>query len=63
MSRPALAGIHHVKIPVTDPARAIDWYGRLFGFVATTEFSEADGQVLGVAGEAPGLGDTQLTCG
>jgi catechol 2,3-dioxygenase-like lactoylglutathione lyase family enzyme len=61
MSRPTLAGIHHVKIPVTDLDRAVDWYGRVFGFVTTMAFPGADGRVLGVAGEMPGLGDTQVT--
>jgi catechol 2,3-dioxygenase-like lactoylglutathione lyase family enzyme len=56
-----LSGIHHVKIPVTDLNRSIDWYGRVFGFTVTMEFPEADGVVRGVAGTVPGLGDTQLT--
>jgi catechol 2,3-dioxygenase-like lactoylglutathione lyase family enzyme len=61
MSSPVLSGIHHVKIPVTDLNRSIDWYGRVFGFVVTMEFPEADDVVCGVAGTVPGLGDTQLT--
>ena len=36
MNRPGLAGIHHVKIPVTDLSRSRDWYARVFGFVPTT---------------------------
>lgn len=58
MSRPTLAGIHHVKIPVTDLARSIDWYARVFGFRVSMEFPDADGVVRGVSGELPGLGDT-----
>jgi len=61
MISPVLAGIHHVKIPVTDLHRAIDWYGRVFGFTVTMEFPGGDGVVRGVAGTVPGLGDTQLT--
>jgi catechol 2,3-dioxygenase-like lactoylglutathione lyase family enzyme len=61
MISPVLSGIHHVKIPVTDLNRSIDWYGRVFGFTVTMEFPEADGVVRGVAGTVPGLGDTQLT--
>src|SRR5712672_3381345 len=61
MISPVLSGIHHVKIPVTDLNRSIDWYGRVFGFAVTTKFPEADGVVLGVAGTVPGLGETQLT--
>ena len=61
MTSPILSGIHHVKIPVSDLARSVQWYGQVFGFAVTTEFPEADGTVLGVAGTVPGLGDTQLT--
>lgn len=61
MTSPILSGVHHVKIPVTDLARSIQWYGRVFGFAVTTEFPDADGEVRGVAGTVPGLGDTQLT--
>lgn len=58
---PVLSGIHHVKIPVTDLSRSIDWYSRVFGFAVTMEFPEADGVVHGVAGTVPGLGGTLLT--
>ncbi|MQA10248.1 MAG: VOC family protein [Pseudonocardiaceae bacterium] len=58
MSHPELAGIHHVKIPVTDLARSVDWYGKVFGYRTTWEFPEADGVVRGVGGEVPGLGCT-----
>ncbi|WP_329263419.1 VOC family protein [Streptomyces sp. NBC_01478] len=57
---PELAGIHHVKMPVTDLDRSRDWYGRVLGFKATHEFPDADGVVRGVAGEVPGLGDSML---
>jgi catechol 2,3-dioxygenase-like lactoylglutathione lyase family enzyme len=57
---PELAGIHHLKIPVTDLARSVEWYGKVFGFKATWEFPDDDGVVRGVAGELPGLGDTQV---
>ncbi|WP_137994201.1 VOC family protein [Streptomyces vilmorinianum] len=55
---PELAGIHHVKIPVTELPRAVEWYGRVFGFKPVIEFPDADGTVRGVAGEMPGLGTT-----
>jgi catechol 2,3-dioxygenase-like lactoylglutathione lyase family enzyme len=58
---PTLAGVHHVKFPVTDLARSTEWYARVFGFRVTIEFSEADGVVRGVGGEVPGLGDTLVT--
>jgi catechol 2,3-dioxygenase-like lactoylglutathione lyase family enzyme len=62
MTRPLLAGIHHVKIPVTDLTRSIAWYSDVFGFRVTMEFPDSDdGVVRGVAGDVPGLGDTVLT--
>ena len=57
MSIPMLAGLRNVKVPVTDLRIALDWYGRVFGFRPTIEFSDADGVVRGVHGELPGLGD------
>ncbi|MFF4585240.1 SRPBCC domain-containing protein [Streptomyces sp. NPDC001388] len=57
---PELAGIHHVKIPVTDLDRARAWYGRVFGLKITHEFPDADGVLQGVGGPVPGLGDTLL---
>jgi len=57
---PELAGIHHVKMPVTDLDRSRAWYGRVLGFKVTHEFPDADGVVRGVAGEVPGLGDSML---
>lgn len=59
--RPMLAGIHHVKIPVTDLARSIAFYSEVFGFRVEWEFPDADGVVRGVGGHVPGLGDTMLT--
>ena len=35
---PALAGIHHLKLPVTDLARSLAWYG---GRPATTSRSSS----------------------
>jgi catechol 2,3-dioxygenase-like lactoylglutathione lyase family enzyme len=49
---PALSGlqVHHVSIAVTDMARAIDWYGRIFGFTVMRQFHvpgiPADGAFL-----------------
>ncbi|MGW6935132.1 VOC family protein [Lentzea sp. NPDC054927] len=45
-----LRGIRGVKIPVTDLARSIDWYGQVFGFQVEWEFADADEVVRGVAG-------------
>ncbi|WP_113700252.1 VOC family protein [Nonomuraea lactucae] len=57
MPRPQLAGIHHVKIPVTDLPRSLSWYERVFDLKVTMEFHDAEGVVRGVAGEIPGIGD------
>jgi catechol 2,3-dioxygenase-like lactoylglutathione lyase family enzyme len=61
MSRPTLAGVHHVKIPVTDLDRSLDWYSRVFGLRVTIEFPDGDGVVRGAGGPLPGLGDTLVT--
>jgi catechol 2,3-dioxygenase-like lactoylglutathione lyase family enzyme len=53
------AGLHHIKIPVTDLARSRAWYERVLGFEVEYEFPDAeDGVVRGVAGSVPGLGRT-----
>ena len=57
---PLPAGIHHVKIPVTDLARSVAFYSAVLGFTAELEFPDSDGVVRGVAGHVPGLGDTML---
>lgn len=57
MSVPMLLGLRNVKVPVTDLPIALDWYGRVFGFRPTIEFSDADGVVRGVHGELPGIGE------
>jgi catechol 2,3-dioxygenase-like lactoylglutathione lyase family enzyme len=60
MPAPQLAGIHHVKIPVTDLDRSLAFYSKVFGFTVEMEFPDADGVVRGVAGRVPGLGETAL---
>lgn len=57
MPIPMLVGLRNVKVPVTDLRIALDWYGRVFGFRPTIEFSDADGVVRGVHGELPGIGE------
>jgi catechol 2,3-dioxygenase-like lactoylglutathione lyase family enzyme len=44
---PALAGIHHVKLPVRDLARSREWYETRLGYAVEHEFVE-DGEVMGV---------------
>ena len=60
MSRPELAGIHHLKLPVADLATSQEWFMQVFGFRPTMEFPDRDGVVRGVAGDVAGLGATQL---
>ena len=49
---PTLAGIHHVKFPVTDLARSRRWYERVFGLSVQMEFrDDDDGPVMGVVFE------------
>lgn len=59
--RAIFAGLHHIKIPVTDLVRSRAWYERVLGFHVQFEFPNAeDGVVRGVAGQLPGLGETGL---
>lgn len=60
MNPPGLAGIHHIKIPVTDLQRSLDWYSRVFGYETTLVFPEADGVNRGAGGTIPGLGPTTI---
>lgn len=60
MPRPEIAGIRHLKFPVTDLPRSRAWYERVFGLKVTLEFADDDGVVRGVAGQMPGLGPTQV---
>lgn len=43
-----IAGIHHIKLPVSDVGRSRSWYQRVLGFHTEIEFVE-DGEVTGVA--------------
>src|ERR1700757_4675020 len=45
---PALAGIHHLKLPVTDLARSLEWYRSRLGYQVQVEFVER-GTLMGVA--------------
>jgi catechol-2,3-dioxygenase len=37
---PALAGVHHLKLPVTDLARSLEWYRSRLGYEVQVEFVE-----------------------
>jgi catechol 2,3-dioxygenase-like lactoylglutathione lyase family enzyme len=52
---PQLAGIHHVKFPVTDLAASRAWYEAVFGLSLQMEFRDDDhGPVMGVVFEPVG---------
>jgi catechol 2,3-dioxygenase-like lactoylglutathione lyase family enzyme len=57
---PELAGMHHIKLPVTNVERSRTWYERVFGLHVIWEFPDDEGVVRGLAGTVPGLGDTLL---
>jgi catechol 2,3-dioxygenase-like lactoylglutathione lyase family enzyme len=43
MSSPALDGIHHLKVHVTDVRRSARWYERTLGYEPVMEFVEVPG--------------------
>ena len=45
---PVLAGVHHLKLPVTDLARSLEWYRSRLGYQVRVEFVE-QGTLMGVA--------------
>ena len=45
---PALAGVHHVKLPVTDLSRSREWYESRLGYQLQMEFVE-QGRLMGYA--------------
>jgi catechol 2,3-dioxygenase-like lactoylglutathione lyase family enzyme len=45
---PVLAGIHHLKLPVTDLTRSREWYHSRLGYQVEAEFVE-QGRLMGVA--------------
>lgn len=52
---PPLAGVHHLKLPVTDLARSRQWYRSRLGYQVTMEFVE-QGKLMGYAMEHPNGG-------
>lgn len=52
---PTLAGIHHVKLPVSDLDRSIDWYASRLGYRVVIEFRHA-GRRSGVSMTHPAGG-------
>lgn len=52
---PQLDGIHHLKLPVADLERSLEWYQHRLGYVVLKEFVE-DGRRMGVAMTHPNGG-------
>lgn len=52
---PALAGVHHVKPPVSDLERSVEWYGSRLGYRPAVEFVEG-GTLMGVGMRHPAGG-------
>ena len=52
---PVLAGIHHLKLPVTDLARSRDWYQSRLGYQVVAEIVE-QGKLMGLAMAHPNGG-------
>jgi catechol 2,3-dioxygenase-like lactoylglutathione lyase family enzyme len=40
-------GLHHIRVPVTDPWASRDWYSEVFGFVPVLDLEE-ENEVVGV---------------
>lgn len=49
---PVLAGVHHVKLPVSDLARSLAWYESRLGYRKSFEFVE-QGVVMGLVLQHP----------
>lgn len=58
VTRPRLDGLHHVKVPVSDLAVALDHYERAFGAVRLPEADHfrPDGELFAVICRVEGLG-------
>jgi catechol 2,3-dioxygenase-like lactoylglutathione lyase family enzyme len=54
---PPLDGLHHLKIPVTDPAAAAGWWEQLLGASRVPQWDhvDGDGTLFGVLIQVPGL--------
>jgi catechol 2,3-dioxygenase-like lactoylglutathione lyase family enzyme len=47
-----VTGLHHVRLPVTDPERSRDWYVQVGGFVPVLDYEQEHG-VVGVVCRHP----------
>ncbi|WP_454839446.1 VOC family protein [Rhodococcus sp. SJ-2] len=49
---PTLAGVHHLKLPVSDLSRTVEWYRTRLGYEVAVEFHEED-RLVGVGMRHP----------
>jgi catechol 2,3-dioxygenase-like lactoylglutathione lyase family enzyme len=56
MANVEFTDIHHLKLPVSDPALSREWYERVLAYTVEREFPNDDGVVRGVGGRLPGAG-------
>lgn len=49
---PPLAGVHHLKLPVSNLSRSREWYESRLGYSTVQEFRE-EGQLMGLVMEHP----------
>lgn len=49
---PLLTGVHHIRVPASDPLASSDWYARVLGF-ATLLIEEREDDVVGTLLEHP----------
>jgi catechol 2,3-dioxygenase-like lactoylglutathione lyase family enzyme len=55
VTAPALAGVHHLKLPVSDLTRSRQWYESRLGYQLEVEFVE-DGTLMGITLRHPNGG-------
>ena len=53
---PVLAGVHHLKLPVSDLRRSQHWYESRLGYRLAEEFHGKDGGLAGIGMEHPNGG-------
>ncbi|RZS37887.1 catechol 2,3-dioxygenase-like lactoylglutathione lyase family enzyme [Herbihabitans rhizosphaerae] len=53
---PALTGVHHVSLTVTDVDRSVPWYERVLGFTEFERVDGGEGALRKVLLRGPGIG-------
>ena len=57
MTTPAISGLHHLKVPVSNLDATLDWYRRVFGAVRRPEFDHINrnGDLFAAIVDIPGV--------